>query len=1307
MVKATLTALPEDGKRPTGKNRLARRSVVDRRVKNAACSNFLLDYILSVNISIRLYIACEHLLLSLAQLTARSMGLPDGLRSSLQGLLGERGEILAAAAAVDGSFLAIAQCSVDLFYKVFAFSRAFSYFHTIQGRLVQACCPSVTCPWLLLLLEFTENEATRQVLCDINTSFQQAVKIATGLSLQYKNRKTHVPNNALEPYLKARLVSMRLLSDLSQATEQPRVGPSLTAYVDFLVDKLDTQQAADSLFKSGSALNDPLCALYAARSAVSLSLAKEGCEQLVEAGNAERCLRTLANELQEFARLRSNLSSSLEGYNKVDERFVDANEAFQNLLFDMCGKDETSLDHPLLNFLQENELLNQRYIERNEVQQCLALLVDSRSTSTALFTANLLLVRYLILLNLRLLSCTFGAAVDSGAAAHPTSDGARIACLRALQQRIKSLDWPLLLSFSEMETSLFSCPLSPLLLALPAGLFEDVRDEVGLAPWASRALAELLLPHRQGGASLSGETSLRTRASTVACLAAEQALRGSDGWQALVEAVRLQLAHGPLALSAEDGPPEAGGVQATVQEFMARAESEYYKFHKDRQLFLYSHERPLVFAVCLGVEASFADPILSCSGMEGRGLPAGRRAHPLDVPLRLFRSVGAGPSREALAWAAPLPEMLLRAEAEGSEALLNRCLQGLALAIAGPSEPLHRFPPFYCSSSSANNVFCSEEIFQRCIELAARAAFQGRLHYLVGIGCSDTSTMEASLRLLSAAALVAPAAVSSALVALCTAADPQDDPLGALCEPFLLVLGGGSEALFEQRVLSGQWRAGEATEDFVHQLRAASAATRLAMLGLFAALTDAGCSDPRIGESLATYPTPLVTGLAALLSRSAPLAGLRECTETQLALRLATNLAARGRDAVGSILFLSPYNDLSNMFCHECDAFSYCCGAVGACVQALFASYLFNGGEAACPAAAFVARQEYSPASCALFDNKRHADACLFSWRCKLQDLLRVSLEWLVEVLRGRSELQAVISAHHSSLLQQLARLLQPRSAAPFDPSLAATVARLLAALAHRNAAGQRMITATGCAEGLMASLMESTSLDDAESAGLSRDIIAALERLIQNNLQCWKSIQRVGGTEGMLRMCRVGNATIRIISCSTMLQHCTTYCEEGEAYKARVLAAHGLHTLFALLDCGEALVQQHALSLILVLLQGRGAQGCSADSVAAWTRTMFALLRSPHTDIARLACDILEVLSLSEAAALRELTRLRCCQGEGVMASLDALIVSKSCATAAAQQAEDNLLSAGAARVSYLLRSPESAPLSRAEADLVSHYAS
>ncbi len=609
-----------------------------------------------------------------------------------------------------------------------------------------------------------------------------------------------------------------------------------------------------------------------------------------------------------------------------------------------------------------------------------------------------------------------------------------------------------------------------------------------------------------------------------------------------------------------------------------------------------------------------------------------------------------------------------------NEVKVHKLIHLLSLIIMGPTHSYdhpsltqphehNHIPSLYYQRVYQKNRETQTALLTPLVAFCCYVIFNPKYQFHVGIGIDNLSTLAVILKSLTAITTIDSALVRSLMPRSCqqecvTSGKKQENPWLIssdahvnMCLPFMLVLEGGTDAIFKHLVkhrrLSVKYEELDELKDVFTHFIDGSLNIILEYTRFYSIITDTrnGDETAAISQALMSYGEPLVNSLNQyILLENGFFDPRKKLALTGVTYRLLTNLLVTGRDAhKGTLLFISASNDLRNFFNYEFNGVGSACSIVMTLVTLLqygvetqitsmtydehfnhlfFPYYMFQYSKVMnCPG------------------NEILTATAISTWYTSMYDTLIITLEFIIEMVQGRLEIQDIINKKYSKMYRSLPYLLQRRVPTPqhgvaYHVGIACLVCILISYLAHRNSESQSLINGSGCVEGLILSLIESLPYNLLiGQEKLAKEVVNAVEKLIVNNFTCWKNIQKVGGIDTLLHLCIVGNASVRNTCCDTITQKCLNDMN----YRIKIIEANGIPVLCQLLASSEQLVQLHALNLLLLLLETSAARSLMKQNDCI--QLVSKLLSSNDTGIVRAALQILTILGTDDSATLRTLS--------------------------------------------------------------------
>jgi hypothetical protein len=559
--------------------------------------------------------------------------------------------------------------------------------------------------------------------------------------------------------------------------------------------------------------------------------------------------------------------------------------------------------------------------------------------------------------------------------------------------------------------------------------------------------------------------------------------------------------------------------------------------------------------------------------------------------------------------------------------------------------------------------------------------------YFLTSGFGGISTLERAVKFLSSAAAFDINLVKSALKKNCQWNNLEDTKYN-YCLPFYLVLNGGSQSLFDHCVKSRQFSTYKISYDpqFQKHLLKNSRNIQICFIELFSILTT---YDRGLCRFFTSYGYNLAHSLSSCLS---------ECNSSPKTIdnlfaisiyRLSSNLVAVCRDNDdSSISFESNANQFRLAFAHEGKGLFYSCNFLIQSIKTLIyylgdnpiVTLALPGEEDSLPVNETTATTTLTPSksiplsrnisplkplqSPSLRSNilaRIESFTSNYCWKqndykiyCRVARNVIISVVcYLIQMCEGRMEIQSAIALDSPDIFLYFPTLLIPHNInnsiggefnlcttiPNYHSGIAALTSKIIRFLAHRSEECQKLINTSGCVEGLMISLLQSSPDKNLKGClNLSKEVVFAIEKLIvfNNDKSCWKKVQKVGGITGLLQLCTLGNAAVRIVCCATMAAKCTKKKMESNNYRDNVIALGGVNIIFSLMKEDDPKVQMNALRFMKVLMSSRAAR---VDSLTSTNISSIGILIiSNDVAIARASCELVSILGADNPHLLRSI---------------------------------------------------------------------
>lgn len=609
-----------------------------------------------------------------------------------------------------------------------------------------------------------------------------------------------------------------------------------------------------------------------------------------------------------------------------------------------------------------------------------------------------------------------------------------------------------------------------------------------------------------------------------------------------------------------------------------------------------------------------------------------------------------------------------------NEVKLHKLMNLLSLIIMGPTHSYdhpsltrpheHNYiPSLYCQRIYQNDRETQELLLKPVVTFCCYVIFNPKYQFHVGIGIDNISTLAVILKLLTAISTIDSSLVRMILPRSCQhdtiirgkkQANPwhiSSDAHVNMCLPFMLLLEGGTDTMFKHLVkhrrYSVKYEELDELKDVFNHFIDGSLNIVLEYTRFFSILTDArnGEETTAVSQALMSYGEPLVHSLNQyILLENGFLDPKKKLALTGVVYRLLTNLLVTGRDALkGTLVFISASNDVRNFFNYEFNGVGSACS-----IAITLVSLLQHGVNTNITPATYDEHFNHLFFPYYMFryskllhcpGNEVFRDTSISNWYTSMYDTLIITLEFIIEMVHGRLEIQDIINKKNSKMYRFLPYLLQrcvptPKYGVAYHIGIACLVCILISHLAHRNSEGQSLVNSSGCVEGLIFSLIESLPHNlQVGQEELAKQVVNAVEKLIVNNFTCWKNIQKVGGIDTLLHLCIVGNSSVRSTCCDTITQKCLN----DTNYRIKIIEANGIPVLCQLLAAPDQLVQLHALNLLLLLLETSAARSLMKQN--GNIQLVSKLLSSNDTGVIRAALQILTILGTDDSATLRTLS--------------------------------------------------------------------
>jgi hypothetical protein len=165
------------------------------------------------------------------------------------------------------------------------------------------------------------------------------------------------------------------------------------------------------------------------------------------------------------------------------------------------------------------------------------------------------------------------------------------------------------------------------------------------------------------------------------------------------------------------------------------------------------------------------------------------------------------------------------------------------------------------------------------------------------------------------------------------------------------------------------------------------------------------------------------------------------------------------------------------------------------------------------------------------------------------------------------------------------------------------------------------------------------------DDKALGYHIVMSIEQLILRNLEIWLFVKRAGGVKGLLQLCHMGNAAVRILACNDLITQITPPTRAAAAHSdlkiiEEILAHHGLLTILVMLHSSEPSVQTNSLILLKTLCTHQLACRRAILSSPKFISELGSLLFSPDLSVVRVACEMMMVLGAEDEFTLRQLVQ-------------------------------------------------------------------
>lgn len=583
--------------------------------------------------------------------------------------------------------------------------------------------------------------------------------------------------------------------------------------------------------------------------------------------------------------------------------------------------------------------------------------------------------------------------------------------------------------------------------------------------------------------------------------------------------------------------------------------------------------------------------------------------------------------------------------------------------------------------------------YNNLVDIAAAIIYNmSEPSYFLTVGIDGISTLERAVKFLCSAAAFDINLVKSALKKNCQWNNLEDAKYN-YCLPFYLVLNGGSQSLFDHCVKSRQFSSYKISYDpqFQKHLLKNSRNIQICFIELFSILTT---YDRGLCRFFTSYGYNLAHSLSSCLSEcnSSP-----KTLDNLLAIsiyRLSSNLVAVCRDNdEGAISFESNANQFRLAFAHEGKGLFYSCNFLIQSIKTLIyylgdnpiIKLILPGEEGdssvtneitttttsnLTPSKSISLSRNISPLKPLQSPSLRsnilapiESFTSNYCWKqndykiyCRIARNVIISVIcYLIQMCEGRMEIQKAIALDSPDIFLYFPTLLIPHNInnsissefnlctniPNYHSGIAALTSKIIRFLAHRSEDCQKLINTSGCVEGLMISLLQSSPDKNLKGCvNLSKEVVFAIEKLIvfNNDKSCWKKVQKVGGIAGLLQLCTLGNSAVRIVCCATMATKCTNSKKKMESinYRDNIIALGGVNIIFSLMKEDDPKVQMNALGLMKVLMSSQAAR------VDALTSTNISaigvLIISKDVAIARASCELVSILGADNPHLLRSI---------------------------------------------------------------------
>ena len=282
----------------------------------------------------------------------------------------------------------------------------------------------------------------------------------------------------------------------------------------------------------------------------------------------------------------------------------------------------------------------------------------------------------------------------------------------------------------------------------------------------------------------------------------------------------------------------------------------------------------------------------------------------------------------------------------------------------------------------------------------------------------------------------------------------------------------------------------------------------------------------------------------------------------------------------------------------------------------------------------------------------------LTAWQCQRLfeqcvrgvDVALIALEFVTEWCEGRLELQRVVTDRSPGAFIQTPSLLARLRLSDqgkflgnffgnryfvisgFHPGLAACVVRMVRAMVRRYMDGRRLVCASGVVEAMMDCLTQSINRGDEY---LISQIVLTVEQMIIRNQETWQYVKATGGTGGLLRLMKKGNASLKILACAAIGSDVQRPGLDGQFFLQDVVHKGVVDILRELILSTNHDVQNSALSLSLLVLTSTIARTQALER--PFLCAIAQALRCHDVSVMQSACRVLLLLGSENQAELRQ----------------------------------------------------------------------